>query len=117
MSVELGEVLTVAELARRVGWSPARMRRALIALDEANGGALLINISRGKERPRFCVAVAKLRELSPEWFGRSDPESTERQIEWLTEQLDELRGELSFLAKRIDMQTERIISLAKERRC
>ena len=110
----LSTVYTIRQVAKMAGWSYSRRRRHLLAKHEELDGGLLVNVGRGAERPRWTITLAALRALSPQWF--LDPEETQRRIDFLDEENRELRARVEFLDRRLDAQTQRIVSLAKERR-
>ena len=68
---DLGEVLTVAQLARRIGWSYDRMLNHLAAVNARTDGKLLRNVSRGTQRPRWTLTLGALKATHPEWFQRA----------------------------------------------
>lgn len=97
MTDRLGELLTIAQVARRAGWccedrrlppgaSPPRdlgcdctdcvegtrrMRRHLITQDKQLGGMLLDKRGTGK-RTRYLVTLGALEQIHPEWFAEAD---------------------------------------------
>lgn len=109
----LGEVLTTAQAAKRAKWKPRRMRRFLTAKNEEFDGALLVNIGRGKQRPRWTVAVAALKMIAPQWFH--DPETMQQDIECLKGEIEEARVLIAHLTRRLDQQTARIVDIANAR--
>jgi len=72
MSPRLGAVLTIPQVAKLAGWSYDRMLAHLLALNRETGGLLLVNVGRGKERPRWTITLQALQSVSPQWF--QDPE-------------------------------------------
>lgn len=103
-----------------IGWSVARMRRYLVFANRRLGGTLLLNVGRGSERPRWAVTLEALQSVAPQWF--IDPATIQREVERLNSELDEVRGAAVYLdrrvreeSRRVDMQTDRIIALARAR--
>lgn len=72
MKRELDHVLSIAQVARLAGWSYDRMLAHLLHLNRETGGMLLVNVGRGKERPRWTITLSALQTVSPQWF--QDPE-------------------------------------------
>lgn len=96
---ELGEIITIPEAARRAGWSRWRMRTHLVRLNEELGGLLLVDVSHGKERPRWTVSVAALKLVHPQWF--QNPESLQQQLDELRDEHTETRLRVVRLEKRV----------------
>src|SRR5689334_3311650 len=94
MSIELGPVLTIPQVAKLAGWSYDRMLAHLLALNRECGGTILRNVGRGKARPRWTITLKALQAVSPQWF--QDPE--------------ELRAVLEDHAKRLK-RVEAIVEL------
>jgi len=67
MGEQLGEILTIAQLAERVKWSKQRMYRYLRGVDEQLGGVLLVNIGRPGRRPTWTVALEAMCRVNPQW--------------------------------------------------
>lgn len=108
--LKLDPILRIQQVAKLAGWSVSRMRRFLIAKNVELGGQLLVNVGRGSSRPRWTVTLRALRALAPQWFV--DPESTQRQIDWLAEQSDDVRENLDALSRRVTAQHERMLFFA-----
>lgn len=72
MTPTLGPVLTIPQVAKLAGWSYDRMLAHLLSLNRETGGILLVNVGRGKDRPRWTVTLKALQSVSPQWF--QDPE-------------------------------------------
>lgn len=109
MTTKPNVVLTIPELARRVGWTRRRMLRHLIERHHATGGTLLYNVGReGGQRPRWVVSMEALKSLAPQWFN--DPEQVQLCLDFLRERADgheeeieALKARLKALEKRIEM--------------
>jgi hypothetical protein len=107
----LDTVFSIVQVAKMAGWSVSRMRRHLVAKHLELGGALLYNVGRGTRRPRWTITLRALHAIAPQWF--IDPESMQRQVEWLTRELDATRANMEALSKRVTLQHERLVSLAR----
>lgn len=71
--VRLDAWLTLAQLAKRIGWSRWRTTRVMLTLNEQCGRMLLKDCARHdkpgkKPRPMWIVSVDKLRHVAPELF-------------------------------------------------
>lgn len=66
--IDLGEVLTVAQLAKRIKWSYDRTLTHLRWVNEQTGGMLLHNVSRGPQRPRWTLTLGALKSTHEPWF-------------------------------------------------
>lgn len=106
----LSTVFTIPQVAKMAGWTPSRMFRHLTTLNEQLGGMLLRNVSRGTERPRWTITLSALQAIAPQWFH--DPESLQRQVEWLKAEQDQIRSRVVHLERVTKMQTEKIVALA-----
>lgn len=107
----LHTVFTVIQVAKMAGWSVSRMRRHLLAKHAELGGGLLVNVGRGARRPRWTITLAALHAIAPQWF--LDPESMQRQIDWIAEQLDDTRANVEALSRRVTLQHERLVAIAR----
>lgn len=110
---QLGTVFTIPQVAKMAGWTTTRMRRHLTSKNNELDGALLRDVSRGRVRPRWTITLAALQAIAPQWF--IDPESTQRQVEGLQSEIQDLRLLLFHLTKRLDQQVEHIVEL--KQRC
>jgi len=57
------------------------------------------------------IAVAALQAIAPQWF--LDPESTQRQLDYLGEQLDDTRANYIALNHRVSAQHARFMAFAR----
>jgi hypothetical protein len=108
----LGEVLTIPQVAKQAKWTTARMRRYLYAKNAELDGSLLHNVGRGKERPRWTVTLAAVRAIAPQWFH--DPESLQKQLDWMKVGQDDLRVHFIHMTKRIDQIVEHIALMNRD---
>lgn len=97
---DLGKILTIPQAARLAGWSRWRMAEHLLRLNAELGGLLLANVSHGKKRPRWTVSVSALKLVHPQWF--QDPESLQRQIEAVSEEVSEIRLRVVRVEKKVE---------------
>lgn len=110
-AASLTTVFTIPQVAKMAGWSRSRMTRHLCALNRELGGMLLRNVSRGTQKPRWTVTLAALQSVAPQWFH--DPESLQRQLDDQAEQIADLKAQVRNLTAVSEMQTERIVALAR----
>lgn len=103
--------MTIPTLARKIGWSAPRLRRLLVARHLESDGNLLVNVGRGRVRPRWTVTLAAIKALAPQWFF--DPDATQRQIEWLSGEVDGQRETIEVLSRRVALQHQRLVALAR----
>jgi molybdenum-dependent DNA-binding transcriptional regulator ModE len=96
----LGKILTIPQAAKLAGWSRHRMFRHLTRMNTELGNMLLANVSRGTKGTRWTVSVSALKLVHPQWF--QDPESLQRQIEAVDEEVSELRLRLVRMEKKLD---------------
>lgn len=87
------------------------MRRYLLAKHADLNGNLLHNAGRGATRPRWTITMPALHAIAPQWF--IDPESMQRQIDWISEQLDDTRANVVALSQRVTAQHEHLITIAR----
>jgi len=108
---QLGTVFTIPQVAKMAGWTTTRMRRHLLAKHRELDGGLLRNVSRGTRRPRWTITLSALQAIAPQWF--LDPESLQRQIDFLASELEDAREKLAILSKRVELQHKNIVALAR----
>lgn len=106
---ELGEILSIAEAARRAKWARRRMWRHLIALNRELGGLLLVNVARGKIRPRWTVSVAALKLVHPQWF--QDPDGLQHQLDALRDESRETRIRVARLERTTTAHEQQLAAL------
>ncbi len=107
----LDEVYTIPRLAKLIGWNRRRLFRHLLALDREQNGTILANVSHGSQRARWTVTLRAVKALHPQWFY--DPETIERQLEFVKEQTDSLRARVVRLENTSGMHTQRLVELAR----
>ncbi len=110
---QLGTVFTIPQVAKMAGWTPTRMRRHLLAKHHELDGGLLTNVSRGQRRPRWTITLAALQSIAPQWF--LDPQSLQRQVDFVLSEQEELTSVVAHLERRINNLSDRVIALAKAR--
>lgn len=76
MTAKLGELVTIAELAKRANWNKRRMLRFITRINAEHDGALLY---RPEGARKFTVNSRALLLVAPMLF--SDPESVRAQLD------------------------------------
>lgn len=112
------EVLSIPQAARLFRMTRSRMSRFLMSRHRALNGGLLVDMGRGALRPRWTVTLRALKAVAPQWF--LDPESLQRQIDWLKSEVDEVRGQVIHFDRRLrehdqrlDLQRDALVTLRK----
>ena len=88
------EVLTIADVAKRAGWTRQRMHRYLSRVNIELHGLLLINIGNRGRKPTYRIALSSLRKLNLGWFDTS--EDVPKRVTRLEAQVDRLEKVVSL---------------------
>jgi len=91
--------MTIAEVARVLGWTHDRTSRTLHKLNEETHGLLLRNLGGKGRGARWTVTLVALKKAAPEWFGN---------VRDNDERLDELEEKVADLDRRQNMSASAI---------
>lgn len=91
--------LSIAEVARLLGWTHHRTDRALRRLNEETHGMLLKHMGGEGRRARYTVTLVALKKAVPEWFG--DVHDNDARLDALEEKIKEVERRQNMSASAI----------------
>lgn len=105
------KLITVAQAADLLGWSPKRFRRHVRRHEEETGRVVLVRVGAGSARATYRVNLATLRKEMPELFdSRDEVERTSRAL--LSKVMQTFGPKLEHIADRMDEMEPKLARLA-----